>query len=236
MFDERKKIKQLERIIESSIRVFSVRGYRQAQMSHIAKDMGISPGSLYLYFESKEALFEFVLKHIYIKQNFKGISFPIKTSSKDFGFSILKKAFASGKPFVHLKEVVRKKTVDNACEEFENIIRILFSTLSTYRNGITIMLHSSLNWPELNELYVNAVKDFLRMLSAYLTLRIDQGHIRKVPDASAAARLILECTAWFAVHRYRAMYQPNINEKIAEETVVGILMHAFIPDHLRNKE
>ena len=234
MPDDSKKVRQLTRIIESSIKLFSARGYRQTQMSNIAKDMGISPGTLYLYFESKEALFEFVLKYIFLKQDFDEISFPIKSSSNDFGFKILEKEFKSKKPFAQLNEIVHREYVENVAEEFENIIRTLFSTLSTYRSGVTIMLNSVINWPQLTTFYVNVVTDYLELLSDYLSLRINQGLIEKVPDAPAAARFILESTAWFAIHRHRAMYQPNMDDETAEETAVQLLMNAFIRNNSIN--
>ena len=230
MKSKSKKIKQLERIIEGAIRIFSSHGYRQAQMSDIAKEIGISPGTLYLYFESKEALFEYILKYIFLsEQNFKEIAFPIKSSSRDFGFNTLKELYASSEPFAYIKQMMRNKKVKNVQEEFEKIIRLEFHFLSTYRNGITMLLNSTFHWPQLADIYTDSVKNYLDTLSSYLVLRIDQGFIRKLPDVPAAARMILETVAWFAVHRYKAMLQPNIDEKTAEETVVDLLVNSFIP-------
>ena len=44
-------------IIESSIRLFSQRGYNQTSISDISKDSGYSKGHIYYHFESKEKLF-----------------------------------------------------------------------------------------------------------------------------------------------------------------------------------
>ena len=64
----------------------------------------------------------------------------------------------------------------------KQIVRNLFSTMATYRHGITILLQSSLNSPKLADFYVGIIKDFLEMFRAYLDKRIDQGLIRKVPN------------------------------------------------------
>jgi len=46
------------RIVLSAGRVFTEKGYRQATMDDVAKKVGVSKGALYLYFASKEELFD----------------------------------------------------------------------------------------------------------------------------------------------------------------------------------
>ena len=234
MVDNARKKKQLEKIIESSIGVFSARGYRQAQMSHIAQEAGVAPGTLYLYFESKESLFNFLLRHIFSgKQNLDAISIPIKSSSWGFGITSAKDVFVSSKLSAVIEDAIREREVRDIRNEFEEIVRTLFSTMATYRHGITILLQSSLNWPELADFYVSIIKHLVEALTVYLDNRIDRGLIRKVPNVSASARFILDTIAWFAVHRHRAMHQTVVSEVVAEETVVDALVNAFIPEHLR---
>lgn len=45
------------RILESSIKLFSTRGYNTASVDDICKEAGISKGAFYHHFESKQALF-----------------------------------------------------------------------------------------------------------------------------------------------------------------------------------
>jgi len=49
-------------IIKAAIRVFSEHGFDGAKMEYIAKEAGIGKGTVYEYFESKERLFEEILK------------------------------------------------------------------------------------------------------------------------------------------------------------------------------
>ena len=46
------------RILTAANQVFREKGYRQATMDDVAKKLGVSKGALYLYFASKEELFE----------------------------------------------------------------------------------------------------------------------------------------------------------------------------------
>jgi AcrR family transcriptional regulator len=56
------KIRAKKRIVEAAITVFAKKGYHQAKMSDIAKEVGVSKGTLYQYFKSKEELFEAVVQ------------------------------------------------------------------------------------------------------------------------------------------------------------------------------
>ena len=49
-------------IIKAAIRVFSKHGFDGAKMETIAKETGIGKGTIYEYFESKDQLFEEILK------------------------------------------------------------------------------------------------------------------------------------------------------------------------------
>src|SRR5438874_12823115 len=50
------------RILDAANRVFAEKGYHEATMDDIAKRLGVSKGASYLYFSSKEDLFEAMCK------------------------------------------------------------------------------------------------------------------------------------------------------------------------------
>jgi AcrR family transcriptional regulator len=50
------------RILAAANQVFGEKGYRQATMDDVAKKLGVSKGALYLYFASKEELFEAICR------------------------------------------------------------------------------------------------------------------------------------------------------------------------------
>ncbi|HZD12823.1 MAG TPA: TetR/AcrR family transcriptional regulator, partial [Candidatus Binatus sp.] len=50
------------RIVSIASQVFTEKGYRQSTMEDVAKKMGVSKGALYLYFASKEELFEAICR------------------------------------------------------------------------------------------------------------------------------------------------------------------------------
>lgn len=52
-----KGIEQKENILDAAFVVFGANGYHDAKMIDIAKKAGVSKGTLYLYFPSKESLY-----------------------------------------------------------------------------------------------------------------------------------------------------------------------------------
>ncbi len=50
------------RILDAADQVFGEKGYRQATMDDVAKKLGVSKGALYLYFASKDELFEAICR------------------------------------------------------------------------------------------------------------------------------------------------------------------------------
>jgi AcrR family transcriptional regulator len=54
---------RLEQLAACATRVFIERGYRDTQMADVAAAMGVAKGTVYLYVESKEALFDLSLRY-----------------------------------------------------------------------------------------------------------------------------------------------------------------------------
>ncbi|HKW95305.1 MAG TPA: helix-turn-helix domain-containing protein, partial [Methylomirabilota bacterium] len=51
----------LTQLISAGLRVFTEKGYRRTQMADVAREMGVSPGTLYTYVHGKEALFHLLI-------------------------------------------------------------------------------------------------------------------------------------------------------------------------------
>jgi AcrR family transcriptional regulator len=51
-----------EELVESALTVFAERGFRQTTLEEVAQRAGVSKGTVYLYFASKDALFEAVVE------------------------------------------------------------------------------------------------------------------------------------------------------------------------------
>src|SRR5438105_2687862 len=50
-------------LVDVATRTFIARGYRMTQMADVAEGLGVAKGTVYLYVESKEALFDACVRH-----------------------------------------------------------------------------------------------------------------------------------------------------------------------------
>ena len=68
---EKKKTARCQKIIDKAWELFAKNGYEETKVEDITKDLGISKGSFYTYFATKEELLYEVLGKI--KKEVKGI-------------------------------------------------------------------------------------------------------------------------------------------------------------------
>jgi AcrR family transcriptional regulator len=59
---ERRSTERPLEIITAAVRLFSQKGFAATRLDEVAKNAGLSKATLYLYFNSKEHLFEAVIK------------------------------------------------------------------------------------------------------------------------------------------------------------------------------
>ena len=65
---KRRKEDRPGEILAAALKTFASKGFTATRLDEVAKEAGISKGTLYLYFESKEALFKAVVTHYIVPQ------------------------------------------------------------------------------------------------------------------------------------------------------------------------
>ncbi len=111
------------RILEAANRVFAEKGYRQATMDDVAKKLGVSKGALYLYFTSKEELFEAIcrtapraLKDI-LYSSFSDKMNPLESASEFFDKMLKQYGSNPGLSFEILSEASRNPALRRVLKE-----------------------------------------------------------------------------------------------------------------------
>ena len=175
------------RILEAANKVFAEKGYHEATMDDIAKRLGVSKGAIYLYFSSKEDLFEAMCKTA--PQAFKEIllsSFgneanPIQSATQFFDKMLKLSASNPGLSFEILSEASRnpslKRILKQNHEEYEKVLtsflaegrkmrivgdtlqlRPLANALIALWNGLETLLVSGLPIDEARRAWLEALK------------------------------------------------------------------------------
>jgi AcrR family transcriptional regulator len=175
------------RILEAANKVFSEKGYHEATMDDIAKRLGVSKGAIYLYFASKEVLFEAMCKTA--PQAFKEILYssfstdtnPVQSATQFFDKMLKLSASNPGLSFEILSEASRNPALRRILRqnhaEYEEVltgflaegrkrrivadnldIRSLANSLIALWNGLETLLVSGLPVDDARMAWLEALK------------------------------------------------------------------------------
>ena len=225
----RQKSTQVAKLITTATRLFIDKGYRRTQMADVTEAMGWSPGAVYRYVESKEALFDLIARAgAAPERSFDDLKLPVPTPKPGATLRFLRETLQREGRIHSLESALARESVDNPRQELEGIIRELYSRLAQYQSGIKLLDRSALDWPQLAELWSGQLRaGLVEQLAAFLQKRMDRGLLRSIASPRAAARLMIEVMAFFAMHRHYDPSPTPMDDKTAEETVVDSLVHAY---------
>ena len=216
---------RLERLIDAATQAFLARGYRRTQISDIAKIMGVAPGTVYLYVQSKEALFDLVIRACLSDEGLSTIPVPVPTPAPGASLKLIRRTLERKGRIEALEESVR---VSASERQFETVLRELFRKSERYWLAIKLVERSALDWPELAQAwFVRYRGKILGQLTRYFERAIESGILRRPPNVVAAARLVLEMNAALAIHRHLDPHPTPMDDRIAEETFVDAVLHAY---------
>ena len=222
---------RLNRLIDCATEVFIAQGYRRTQMADVAAALGVAKGTLYLYVESKEALFDLVSRAAAGDYSLlQGAKLPLKTPKAGATLRFARTQLLERHALPALSAAIAARRVANVAEESDRIVRELYSTLRDNRIGIKLLDRCASDYPELAELWYREGRDaVLALLTAYLEARVRKKLLREPPNIAVAARFILETAVLWAVHRHWDPHPQQIDERTAEDTVVHFVRAALIP-------
>jgi AcrR family transcriptional regulator len=192
----------------------------------------VAPGTLYLYVESKEALFDLAVRHA-LGDGVGELpdSLPVPTPAPGAILAQVRARLERAMALPSLDAALDGDPPGDVRAEFAAIVSELYDAVHRFRRARNLLAATALDWPELPAVYYHDVRrEFLRRLTRYLERRVEQQRLRELPAAAAAARLIAETVAWFARHRYGDPEAGGISDDVARQTVLHALTHAFCPD------
>jgi AcrR family transcriptional regulator len=232
----RKLGERFDQMVDAALRVFGDKGYRQTQMADVAREMGVSPGTLYNYVESKEGLFHLVIDRAFsLGPPEPPASLPFPTPPPGATLAIIRERLADT-ALPQLEAAPGRSPTGDPRGELEGIVRELYALIERRREGIVVLERSALELPDLATLfYFEKRRGLLDRIERYLTARMSVGDLRPAPYPAAVARLILETVAWFAMHRHGDRDGVLIGDIAARETVVHVLVDALTSAPVRPK-
>lgn len=225
----RRPADRLDQLVDAAARVFTAKGYRRAQMADVAREMGVAPGTLYLYVESKEALFDLVVQRAFVDGAPPPPALPVATPDPELVLANLRKRAQQEAATPVLDAALARRRPKDFEEELGDVVREHYRNLLRSHRAVKLVERSALDWPELAAVWVGEIRrENIRRLATYLERRTRQGLIRPLPSIDVAARLIVETTAWFGLHRHGDMEPPDADEAVIEQTMVDIIVQGLV--------
>lgn len=220
---------RLEQLVEAAAGVFIEQGYARTQMADVAAALGVAKGTVYLYVESKEALFDLVARYADAPKPFATRpELPVRTPKPGATAKYVRELLARSQvPRALASAVSRDRPID-VRGELEAIVRELYDTVARHRRGIKLLDRSARDRPDLAALWFEGARGgLIALLVQYLESRARRRRLRPLPDATVAARLVIETIVFWAVHRHWDAHPQVVDGEVAKETVVRFIVNAL---------
>lgn len=222
---------RFQQLVDAASAVFIAQGYRRTQMADVAETMGVAKGTVYLYVESKEALFDVVLRCADAPRPIESPeTMPVPTPPAGRTLKYVRDRLAEPASPTLRRLLGRKGTGVNA-EELTTIFSEIYDSMAGSRTGIKLVDRCATDYPELAKVWFTEGREvLLGELSRYLTRARRTGRVRVGPDPAVAARLVLETLVFWAVHRHWDPSPQTVDEKAARGAVIELLVAAVLKD------
>jgi AcrR family transcriptional regulator len=211
--------------------VFCRQGFERSQMADVAKAMKVAVGTVYLYVESKEALFDLVVRHGSAESSdwLDALEIPVKTPKPGSTVAFLKEVFDRTE-WPLLEEALKKKKVSNAAVELEGILREQYGLMHRHRRGLLLLMRSALEFPGLAEVFVHGLRNkLLDHLSRYLASRIKAGHFRQPQDLLATTAAMIQAITWANLQRPHDPGLMALSDEAVENSTIDLLVRGVLP-------
>ena len=218
---------RLDAIAAAALATFAAAGYRGTRMADVAAAAGVSPGLLYTYAESKEALFALVVQRE-AGVDITALALPVGTASDAELVALVRAALDDLVAVRALAAAEATDAPDDIEAEVAAIVAEHFDAILSCRTLLRLVERCAADWPALAAaFYEDGRRVHLDRLARYLDRRRDAGLIAPIDDTTIAARFVLETVAWFANHRFGDHDGAALDDGAVRREVVALVTRAL---------
>lgn len=183
---------RLDDLIEAASDVFIQEGFARARMGQIARRSRSATGTLYLYVESKEALFDLALRRSLEDPAALNPDLPAATPSRDQLLTNFQRCLHAACHLPQLWVALDHRESTDVAGEMEAILREIWHWLARYRRAIQMVRASASDWPGLSQrLEREFHADTVKRLADYLQVKTSSGLLGPLPSPTATAGFLL---------------------------------------------
>lgn len=215
---------QIKDITDAAAWLFLRQGYAKTQISHIAKAVGVSVGTLYLDFTGKKEIMHFILKctidPAFIELEFeRPITDDLFTGLENEIIITFEK---SGNDFAsHLQGNLTNY-------DLENLISDAFDILAQHAVGCLFIEKNRFEFKNLAQHYIVYRKQFFDTMMRYIQAFIERGTVLPMERLELSTTLIIEILSWWAMDiRYTSFETKDISMNLAKQICMDNIVAAY---------
>lgn len=215
---------RIKDIADAATLLFLTQGYSKTQISHIAKAVGVSVGTIYHDFVGKKEIMHYILK----------CTIDPAFADKEMEKPISDEQFANLEQ--EIVEVFSKSASDfekhltSGIENynFETLISDAYDILSRYAVGCLFIEKNQYDFKFLAEHYKSYRKKFLSTMTDYINAFIAKGSLRNIDNVELTTILIVEILTWWAMDmRYTSFETNEIPADVAKKVCMDNIVSAY---------
>jgi AcrR family transcriptional regulator len=217
--------------MEAGLGVFCRQGFERSQVADVAKAMGVAVGTVYLYVESKEALFDLVVRHTAFDDPtwLDQLEIPARTPAPGATLQFLRGVFGRPGQWACLEEALNKTRAEDPRVELEQVLREQYDLMRRHRMGLLLLTRSALEFPGLVEVFVLGLRrELLLRLERYIESRVNAGQFRRAKNNFATAAVLTQTIAWANLERPFDPGFVTLNEQTVEDATLDMLVTGLL--------
>ncbi len=215
---------RIKSIVEAATYLFLQQGYTKTQISHIAKAVGVSVGTIYHDFTGKKEIMHLILK----------CTFEPDFINREFDRPITDDLFLGLENDIIAifeqtgNEFAKHLTTNAADYNLEALVSDAFDMLSQYAVGCLFIEKNQFDFPFLAEHYKQYRKSFMETMTQYMETFTKRGIVRPLKHINLATTMIIEILSWWAMDiHYTSFETLDISPVTAKELCMDNIISAY---------
>jgi AcrR family transcriptional regulator len=221
---------RLEHIAVTGAEAFGRLGYRRTRMADVAASAGLSAGAIYIYVESKEALFHLVMLSLLDTVPDSEDGLPLIAPPFAETLTMIDSQLLTQAAVPALQAAARIRTPADVRAELAEIVAEQYAMIQRLWPALAVIERCAVDLPELHEFYFQLRRrDHLNLFARYVADRSGSGHFASFTDTRVAAQLAIESIVWFAWHRLEGFDAGEFDQgETGRQTVIEFVGNALI--------
>ncbi len=212
------------RIKDCAQKLFITEGYARTQIRHIAKEAGISVGAVYLLFESKRAILDFVLK-CGIDPAFAARDIALPVREGDFPGLQNELMAAFYKKGIELAEPL---TANIQGYYYADLLSDAYDILCEYGACALIFENNPDSCGRLGPFYVQYRARFMDTFLRFIHFYIENGQLRAPAQPELSVKLMIETLYYWAARvQYARPAEPDFPAEARKAVCIDALLTAY---------